>query len=144
MTKNPHIRRFQSRASAPAAAFTGRHWIATLALLALLLTGVPAIAQEGAGDNPSKDKADGPVVNINTADADQLALLPRVGPALSERILAFREENGEFENPEDLILVRGIGDKTFEQMEPYVVVSGETTLTEKVRSGRTSDGGRAQ
>ncbi len=73
------------------------------------------------------------VVNINTADASQLALLPRVGPSLSTRIVEFRDENGKFKQPADLMLVRGIGEKTFALMEPYVATSGDTTLAEKVR-----------
>ena len=73
------------------------------------------------------------VVNINEADASQLALLPRVGPSMSARIVEFREENGKFEAAEDLMLVRGIGEKTFALMEPFVATSGKTTLTQKVR-----------
>jgi competence protein ComEA len=73
-------------------------------------------------------------VNVNTADADALALLPRVGPALAQRILDYREDNGVFEAAEDLMLVRGIGEKTFELMEPWVTLKGDTTLTEKVRT----------
>ena len=74
----------------------------------------------------------GETVNVNKADEDQLALLPRVGPALAARILEFREENGKFESPEDLMLVRGIGEKTMELLAPFVATSGETTLTSKV------------
>lgn len=77
--------------------------------------------------------ADSPVVNINTAEASQLTLLPRVGPALAQRILDHREANGKFERKDDLLLVRGIGDKTFALMEPYVTVDGKTTLQEKLR-----------
>ena len=91
--------------------------------LALSLTALPGFSAEA---------PDG-VVNINQADQTQLAYLPRVGPALAERIATFREENGEFEQPSDLMLVRGIGEKTFEQMKPFVVISGQTTLEEKVR-----------
>lgn len=109
---------------------------AGFALLALLLVSVPIAAQEAETSKPAKQEtaaAKERVVNINTADAAQLALLPRVGPALSQRILDFRQENGKFEAPEELILVRGIGEKTFELLEPYVVVEGKTTLTEKIR-----------
>lgn len=95
----------------------------TCALLALIfaLGAVPVWAAEGK-------------VNVNSADAAQLALLPRVGPAVSQRIVEFREANGGFESLEDLMLVRGIGEKTFELIRPYVATSGETTLTEKVRA----------
>jgi competence protein ComEA len=76
-------------------------------------------------------------VNINTATAEQLSLLPRVGPSVAERIIQFRDENGSFKKPEDLLLVSGIGDRTFDQIRPYVVLEGETTLRDKVSS---SDG----
>lgn len=85
--------------------------------------------------------ADKKQVNINEADASQLALLPRVGPSLSSRIVEFRKENGKFKSPGDLMLVRGIGEKTFALMEPYVSVSGETTLTEKVRASQAQSAG---
>jgi competence ComEA-like helix-hairpin-helix protein len=99
-------------------------WIATLVTLVSLAAGFPAFAAAGHK-----------VVNVNEADASQLALLPRVGPALAARIIEFRETNGKLEKAEDLILVRGIGEKTFELLEPFVTVSGETTLKEKVKAG---------
>ncbi len=98
--------------------------IAVLALaLALTLTAVSSAAAE----EPR-------VVNVNKADESQLALLPRIGPALAARIIEYREENGELKDTEDLMLVRGIGEKTFELLEPFVTTSGETTLTEKLRA----------
>jgi competence protein ComEA len=77
--------------------------------------------------------ADG-VVNVNTASVDELMLLPRVGPTVAARIVEFREENGSFEQAEDLLLVRGIGDRTFDLIEPWIALEGETTLQEKVRA----------
>ncbi len=100
--------------------------LASLILIAALTLAAPAAL--------AADKQK--VVNINDADASQLALLPRVGPSLSARIVEFREQNGKFKQPADLMLVRGIGEKTFALMEPYVAVSGETTLTEKVRASQ--------
>ncbi len=81
------------------------------------------------------------VVNINTASAEELAYLPRVGPSVAGRIIEFREKNGRFKDATDLLLVRGIGDSTFELIEPYVAVSGETSLTEKVKVERKSKAG---
>jgi competence protein ComEA len=81
------------------------------------------------------------VVNINTATVEQLALLPRVGPSVAGRIVEFREQNGNFKDTSDLLLVKGIGDKTFELIEPYIAISGKTSLSEKVkvvREGGTS------
>ncbi|MGD8369476.1 MAG: helix-hairpin-helix domain-containing protein [Desulfobacterales bacterium] len=55
-----------------------------------------------------------PKVNINTATVDELAQLQRVGPAYAARIVEYREQNGPFEKPEDIMKVRGIGPKTWE------------------------------
>lgn len=75
-------------------------------------------------------------VNINKASVEQLQLLPRVGPTLAQRIVEFRSANGAFKAPEELIAVRGIGEKSFAPMKPYVTVEGDTTLKEKVRLPR--------
>jgi competence ComEA-like helix-hairpin-helix protein len=62
------------------------------------------------------------LVNINTATASDLEKLPRIGPKTAERIVSFRETNGPFRRAEDLMLIRGIGEKTFEGLRAYVVV----------------------
>lgn len=84
----------------------------------------------------AEDRATQGVVNLNTASAEQLQLLPRVGPALAERIVAFREANGPFRSADELAAVKGIGERTLEQMKPYLSVSGDTTLTAKVKVNR--------
>ena len=61
-------------------------------------------------------------VNLNTADAATLDTLPRIGPAMAERIIAWREANGPFTVVEDLLSVSGIGDKTFEGLRELVTV----------------------
>lgn len=99
-----------------------------LAILTLaVLVALPAAAESGK-------------VNINNATAEQLALLPRVGPVVAERIVEFRDRNGRFKSTQDLMLVQGIGEKTFELILPYIDVEGETTLSEKV-SARSADQG---
>ena len=80
------------------------------------------------------------VVNINTATLDQLQMLPRVGPALAGRIVDFREANGEFRTVDEIVAVKGIGERSFENLEPFIVTSGATTLAEKVKLPRSSDG----
>lgn len=74
------------------------------------------------------------VVNINTASVQELELLPKVGPALAQRIVAFREAQGPFKAPEELMRVKGVGEKTFALLKPYLVTSGPTTLKEKLGS----------
>lgn len=99
----------------------------TLAMVAVALVAGTAPGTPAAAAESSR------VVNINTASAEQLALLPRVGASVAQRIIEFREKNGRFETLEDLMLVRGIGEKTYELIEPHVTLTGDTTLTEKVR-----------
>ena len=84
------------------------------------LVGEPPVAAPGGGASagavvPGK-------VNINTADAAALETLPRVGPAMAERILAWRDENGRFSAIEDLMSVTGIGEKTFDGLKDLVTV----------------------
>ena len=94
--------------------------VAVAALLIVSLS-VAAVAADGK-------------VNINTANAEQLSLLPRVGATVAERIIQFRDQNGRFKKPEDLLLVSGIGDRTFDLIRPYISLEGETTLRDKVSS----------
>jgi competence protein ComEA len=74
---------------------------------------VPAAAAGGGRGIPGK-------VNINTADETTLETLPRVGPAMAARILAWRAANGRFTAIEDLMSVAGIGEKTFEGLKDLV------------------------
>jgi competence protein ComEA len=53
-------------------------------------------------------------VNINKATVDELCVLKRIGPSYAQRIVDYREQNGPFEKPEDIMKVKGIGFKTFE------------------------------
>lgn len=103
----------------------------SIVTLALLLTaiGTVAMADEGAG-------AGAGVVNINTADASQLKLLPRVGEKVAQRIIDYRTEHGPFKKAADLMQVDGFGAKTFELVSPYIAVEGKTTLSSKVSSPR--------
>jgi competence protein ComEA len=61
-------------------------------------------------------------VDINTADATLLETLPRIGPALAERIISWRDDNGGFTSVEDLLAVPGIGDTMLEALRDLVTV----------------------
>ena len=104
-----------------------------LALITLMLAGSSvAFAEEAA---PSAGAQSG-VVNINTADAAQLALLPGVGATSAKRIVEYRSQNGSFKKASDLMQVKGVGAKSFERIAPYIALSGQTTLTSKVATPR--------
>lgn len=62
------------------------------------------------------------IININTANAEELQTLPGIGPAYAERIIEWREEFGEFTSFEQLLEIRGIGEKRLEQIIPYIIL----------------------
>jgi competence protein ComEA len=70
---------------------------------------VPVIGAtpEAPGGEPPADD----LIDLNTADQAALETLPRIGPALAERILAWRDDNGRFQSVDDLLAVPGIGEK---------------------------------
>ncbi|MGE0870002.1 MAG: ComEA family DNA-binding protein [Kofleriaceae bacterium] len=70
-------------------------------------------------------------LNLNTASEQQLMLLPTVGPAKAERVVAWRKKNGGFKRIADLRRVKGFGYKTFKRLEPLIDIRGDTTLTPK-------------
>ena len=76
------------------------------------------------------------VVNINTAEIGQLSYLPRVGVKAAQQIIDYRAAHGPFHKTTDLMQVKGLGEKRFEKLNPYLVVDGKTTLNTKVSSPR--------
>lgn len=70
-------------------------------------------------------------LNLNTATEEQLTMLPTVGPSKAERVIAWRKKNGGFKRVADLRRVKGFGYKTLKRLEPFLDVTGETTLAVK-------------
>ncbi len=62
-------------------------------------------------------------VDVNAADAATLETIPGIGPRLAARIVEFREQNGGFAAPEDLLDVNGVSDKLLAAIEPYLSFS---------------------
>ncbi|MCB9591541.1 MAG: helix-hairpin-helix domain-containing protein [Sandaracinaceae bacterium] len=62
-------------------------------------------------------------IDVNAAGAEDLQLLPRIGPRLAERIIAERDRGGRFDSVDALTRVRGIGPRTVERLRPLVTVS---------------------
>ena len=64
----------------------------------------------------------GEIVNINTADADELIKLKGIGPAMAQRIIDYREQNGKFKSVDELKNVRGIGQKKFDALKDKIKI----------------------
>ncbi|MFC1501821.1 ComEA family DNA-binding protein [bacterium] len=62
-------------------------------------------------------------VILNTASGIELERLPGVGPVIANRILEYREKQGPFQSIQELIHIKGIGQKTINKMEPYLLVN---------------------
>lgn len=69
---------------------------------------------------PRVSERGAPLININTASAEELEKLPGIGTGLSERIIAHRKEYGRFRRPEHLLMVRGISTRRFHGLQPFI------------------------
>ena len=97
-----------------------------LALPIILLSAGLLISADVAATGPGKSEGSGKQlasqVNVNTATEEQLQAVPGVGKVLAKRIVEFRKEHGPFRRLEDIMKVRGIGEKPFQKLRPYLSV----------------------
>ena len=98
-----------------------RFLIAAIATIALMPGLVHAQARPGAQKPVATAAAP---INLNTATMDQLESIPGIGAKTAERIIAYRQKNGGFKKIEDLMLVQGVGEKSFLKMKPLITVTG--------------------
>lgn len=82
-------------------------------LLCLLIGLVSGVQAEGDGK-----------ININTATVEQLTAITGIGPSIAQRIVDYRQENGQFTSIDEIVNVRGIGAKTFEKIKAYITAEG--------------------
>jgi len=71
------------------------------------------------------------VVNLNTATATQIATLPGIGEKAADRIIEYREKNGGFKKIEELMNVKGIGEKSFLKLKPLITVGDSKRATDQ-------------
>jgi len=113
----------------------------TIFIIAFLIASASLAAMPES--TPSANEPAG-VVNINTAGVQELSLLPRVGAKVAQRIVDYRNEHGKFAKTSDLMQVKGIGDKSFQNLSSYLTVDGKTTLTAKVRGPKRGPRSKSQ
>ena len=99
-------------------------------LIALALFATRAAAQDPERPSPAKATAAASAsspVNLNTATAAQLEALPGVGARTAALIVEYRQKNGGFKKIEDLMNVRGVGEKSFLKLKPLITVTPPKT-----------------
>lgn len=86
-----------------------------LALLAMFCAIVP-------NATANKKKSPARPVNINTASSEELQQVPGIGPATAQKILQMRKSYGPFKSVDDLLAIRGLGQKRLDKMRKYLTV----------------------
>jgi competence protein ComEA len=86
-------------------------------------TAAPTSTTSAAASRGTAPPSPATLININTASAAELEALPRVGPALAQRIVDYRSAHGQFRAIEDIMLVSGIGPATFDQIKNLITIN---------------------
>lgn len=83
---------------------------------------VPFYVQAQTKARSAVESAPSKIVDINKANASELASVPGIGPKIADRILEYRNKNGKFKSKEEIMNVKGIGQKKYEKIKNYITV----------------------
>ena len=95
---------------------TYRRFVAAVLATALAVLVAPGLASAASKPAPTAR------VNVNTATVEQLTALPGVGPTLAARIVEHRQKSGAFRSTQEVMSVKGIGEKNFAKIEAWLSV----------------------
>ena len=98
------------------------HWGRSMAVWVLLSLVPPALGEES------------PKIDLNTATLSQLDSLPGIGPVIAERILELREKSGPYKRIEDLMNIRGIGEKKFLKLKDLITIKPKQQSDERFQT----------
>jgi comEA protein len=92
-----------------------------------LITPFAGAQEPSRADRAAAPKAAAAVVNLNTATAAELAALPGIGAKTADRIIEYRQKSGGFKKVEELMNVRGVGEKSFLKLKTLIAVTPPKT-----------------
>jgi competence protein ComEA len=99
--------------------------IRTILTVAMIATTLAVVAPTGRAsiEEQQSSAQQAPALNLNTATQADLEKLPGVGPATAKQILDYRQKNNGFKKVEELMNVKGIGEKSFLKLKPLVTIA---------------------
>ena len=105
-------------------------WVFTLTLCTTVCVALSQLAQK-APVAARREPLSSEKIDINTATVDQLELLPHIGTKTAQAIIAYRAQHGPFKRVDDLTKVRGIGEKTFEELKKHIILEEDILLKDR-------------
>ena len=105
----------------------GRISLVVCIVIALLFASSAAVADQAKRASAKAEASVSAPINLNTATPAQLETLPGVGAATAKRIVEHRQKTGGFKKIEELMNIKGIGEKSFLKLKPLVTVAAEKT-----------------